>query len=81
VQVILEDLEFREKIVTPVKTGVQKVLGFSFCWIPAFAGMTEKSLFRLLAKPSILKLGKLSFERHNVNNAQMQRAHPREIKK
>jgi hypothetical protein len=48
-------------------------------WIPAYAGMTGKSVSRLLTKPSFLKLGKLSSRRHNVNNARMQRAHPREI--
>jgi hypothetical protein len=32
--------------------------------------MTKKSLFRLLTKPSFLKLGKLSFGRHNVKKGQ-----------
>jgi hypothetical protein len=42
-----------QKVVTPVKTGVQKIHNSLRNWIPAFAGMTEKGVFRLLTKPSI----------------------------
>jgi hypothetical protein len=34
-----------EKVVIPVKTGIQKMLNYLKRWIPASAGMTEKDLF------------------------------------
>jgi len=41
-----------KKVVTPVETGVEGIFKSLKYWIPAFAGMTEISLFRLFTKSS-----------------------------
>jgi hypothetical protein len=43
------------KVVTPVKTGVQKLCNQLKNWIPAFAGMTKNGVFRLFTRSSKLR--------------------------
>ena len=44
-----------QKVVIPVKTGVQYRINICNCWIPAFAGMIIVWSFRLFTRPSSMR--------------------------